>query len=257
MDLAAVLLGILVGLAGACTHPASDTNTKAETLMVFAAASTTNAVDEIRKEFTRQNNIDVQASYASSAALALQIVHGADADLFISADVKWADHLMQKGLVAEQRNLLGNRLVVVVPADFSLKIARLEDLAGAGVRHLALGDPQGVPAGKYARQALMKVGLWDQVKDKVVAAEDVRHALAHVETGAAEAGIVYSTDAAISRKVKIAVEVPPDLTDPIRYPVVLLKHGAERSEAQALYRHLGSPQAAKVFKKYGFELLTH
>ena len=150
--------------------------------------------------------------------------------MFLSADQQWADELARKNLVAKRHDLLGNRLVVVIPADSALRLTTLSDLAADNIEHLAIGDPRGVPAGKYAKQALTKLGLWQRLKGKAVSAEDVRHALVYVESGAAEAGIVYSTDAAISKKVKVACEVPLDLTEPIRYPVILLKH-AERQKA--------------------------
>jgi molybdate transport system substrate-binding protein len=224
-------------------------------ILVFAAASTTNALDELRGAFTEQTGIEVQVSYASSATLAQQIVHGAEADVFLSADEQWADELARKNLVAERHDLLGNHLVVVIPADSTLRLTKLSDLVADKIEHLAMGDPRGVPAGKYAKQALTKLGLWEQLKGKTVSAEDVRHALVYVETGAAEAGIVYSTDAAISKKVKVAIEVPLDLTEPIRYPVVLLKRAERRKAASEFYRHLRSPAAAMVFEKYGFAIL--
>jgi len=227
-----------------------------ESILVFAAASTTNALDEIRGHFTKSSGTEVQTSYAASSTLAQQIVNGADAEVFLSADAKWADHLASKCLVAQRRNLLGNRLVVVLPADSTLKVEKPEDLLGAGIEHLALGEPKSVPAGKYAKQALTRLGLWDRLQGKVVSAQDVRHALTCVETGAAEAGIVYATDAAISKKVQVAAEIPEKLTEPIRYPIVLLKHGESRAAAQAFYRHLSSPEATKVFKKYGFMILA-
>ena len=219
---------------------------------MFAAASTTNALNEIKAQFTKDTGIAVETSYAASSTLAQQIVHGAEADLFISADTKWADYLAKKDQIARQQDLLGNRLVIVVPADSKIEVKKPDDLLAAGIKHLALGETQSVPAGIYARQALTKLGLWDQIKDKVVSAEDVRQALAYVETGAAEAGIVYATDAAISKKVKVAAEIPETLTGPVRYPLVLLKHGEGSAAAQSFYRYLTSPAAAKVFQKFGF-----
>ena len=123
-------------------------------------------------------------------------------------------------------------------------------------RSLALGDTASVPAGKYARQALEKLGLWDKLKPKVVAAADVRQALVYVETGAADAGIVYATDAAMSGKVKVAADIPEKLTGSVRYPLVLLKHGEGREAAEAFYRYLASPDAATVFVKHGFVVLS-
>jgi molybdate transport system substrate-binding protein len=158
--------------------------------------------------------------------------------------------------VAERRDLLGNRLVIVVPADSRLDFQKAEDLLDAGVRHLALADYTAVPAGIYAQQALAKLGLWEQLKAKVVSGADVRQALSYVETGAAEAGLVYATDAAVSTAVRIAVEIPADLTEPIRYPIVLLKQGSGKKAAETFYQYLCSPQAAATFRKHGFSVLS-
>ena len=252
----------LLALAPACRReePASQVGATAkakETVLVFAAASTTNALNEIKAQFTKDTGVAVQTSYAASSTLVQQIVHGAEADLLLSADTKWADYLSKEGQVARQQDLLGNRLVIVVPVDSNIEVRKPEDLRAAGIEHLALGEPQSVPAGIYAKQALTKLGLWDQLQAKVVSAEDVRHALAYVETGSAEAGIVYATDAAISKKVKVVAEIPEKLTGAVRYPLVLLKHGAGREAAQAFFRYLTSPAVAKVFEKYGFTTSPH
>ena len=159
--------------------------------------------------------------------------------------------------MVRRQDLLGNRLVIVVPADSKIDVKKPADLLAAGIEHLALGEPQSVPAGMYARQALTKLGLWDQLKPKVVSAEDVRYALIYVETGSAEAGIVYATDAAISKHVKVVAEIPEKLTGPVRYPLLLLKHGQRGAAAQAFERYLTSPTAAKVFQKYGFTVLSN
>jgi molybdate transport system substrate-binding protein len=227
-----------------------------DTVVVFAAASTTNALDEIKAEFTKDSGVTIETNYAASSTLAQQILNGADAHVFISADLKWAEHLASKEQVARQRNLLGNRLVVVVPVDSQLKIARPEDLLDARVEHVALGETESVPAGRYAKQALVKLNLWDRLAAKVVAGEDVRQTLAHVETANAEAGIVYATDAAISKKVKVACEISEKLSDPIRYPVVLLKHAQDHSAAKTFYDYLGGDKAVKIFEKYGFTVLS-
>jgi molybdate transport system substrate-binding protein len=226
------------------------------TVLVFAAASTSNALDEIRAEFSKTAGVRVEASYAASSTLARQIAYGADADLFLSADTAWADHVAGKGLVAARKDLLGNRLVVVAPVDSPLKLAKAEDLLAPAVEHLALGDPEAVPAGKYAKAALTKLELWSRLKEKVVPAADVRHALGYVETGAAEAAVVYATDAAVSKRVRVAFELPATLTPPIRYPLLLLKHGQGRTAAESFYRYLSSPAALKVFQKFGFQILT-
>ncbi len=225
-------------------------------VLIFAAASTSNAISDIERRFVKTSGAQARTSFGSSAALARQIVQGADADVFLSADVHWADYLAEKGLVAGRQELLGNRLVVIVPDDSKLHVKKLEDLQAAKVEHLALGDPQSVPAGEYAKRALVKLGLWEQIKARVAAAEDVRHALAFVETGAAEAGIVYATDAAISKRVKVVAEIPESLTGRIRYPLLLLTHGRDNPAAQAFCRKLRSPAALKIFRRYGFTTLA-
>jgi molybdate transport system substrate-binding protein len=227
-----------------------------QTIQVFAAASTTNAIHEITRQFTKDTGVQVQTSFGSSAILAKQIVNGADADVFISADVGWVDYLAKQRLVVREKKLLGNRLVLIVPNDSTLKVQQPEDLLAVEIQHLALADPESVPAGKYAKQALMKLGIWEKLKPKVAAAEDVRGALTYVETGAAEAGIVYATDAAISTKVKVAAEIAKSLTGPICYPIALLKHGKDSSAAESFYRQLQLPESLKIFQKYGFTTLA-
>ncbi len=253
--LSVIAWGVAVAAAlGPAGSRAAD-DPAGQTIVVFAAASTSNAIGEIKRRFTETSGVQVQASYGSSAALAQQIVNGAGADVFLSADVSWADYLAKNGLVARRQNLLGNRLVIVLPDDSTLDVKKPEDLLAESVQHLALGNPESVPAGKYARQALKKLGLWERLRPKVAAAEDVRSALAYVESGAAEAGIVYATDAAISKKVKVAVAVPQELTGPICYPAVLLKQGVGRPAAESFYRCLRRPESLKIFQKYGFTVL--
>jgi molybdate transport system substrate-binding protein len=248
---------VLLALVGpGCLRAPAIQDEAPRPILMFAAASTTNALNEIKAQFTKETGIAVQTNYASSSTLAEQVVQGAEADLLLSADTKWADYLAKKDQVARQEDLLGNRLVIVVPADSKIDIMRPEDLLAAGIEHLALGEPQSVPAGIYAKQALTRLGLWDQLRAKVVSAEDVRQALTYVETGSAEAGIVYATDAAIGKKVKVVAEIPEDLTGPVRYPLVLLKAGEGRAAAQSFYRYLSSPAAAKVFQKYGFTVVN-
>jgi molybdate transport system substrate-binding protein len=258
----AVSLLCLAWVAGCGTRPPGGTvsakqNAKGgSVVVVFAAASATNALDEIQATFSKGKDVEVRTSCAASSTLAQQIVNGAEADVFISADVKWADYVEAKVPVAKRRNLLGNRLVIVVASDSRLEVKKAEDLLSGEVKHLALADPDVVPAGKYAKQALTKLGLWDKVKAKVASADDVRHALTYVETGAAEAGIVYATDAAISKKVKVAAEISEELSGKIRYPLVLLKHGKDTPAAESFYKFLSSPPSLKVFRKYGFTTLA-
>jgi molybdate transport system substrate-binding protein len=253
-----VVFIVLIVVAARCVTAIAQDGpaTEKKTIVLFAAASTTSAINEIKQQYAKQSGINIQTSYAASAPLAQQIANGADADIFISADTKWVDYLADKKLVAQQRDALGNRLVVIVPNDSKSDIKKPDDLIAKSIEHIAIGEPDSVPAGKYAKQALTKLELWEKLKDKMVPAQDVRQALTFVETGAAEAGIVYATDAAISKKVKVAVEIPEKLTVPIKYPIVLLAQGKEKPEAILFFSYLNSPEAIKVFKKYGFTIQT-
>jgi molybdate transport system substrate-binding protein len=226
-------------------------------VLIFAAASTADAVDEIRMEFTRRHPaVTVRTSFAASSALAQQVNAGAGADVLLSASTQWADFLEMKNLVARRLDLLGNRLVVILPVDSKLKIADAQNLAQSGIRRLALADPKAVPAGIYARGALEKLNLWKMLERRVAGAADVRQALKFVEAGAADAGIVYATDAAGNSKVRVALALPPELSDPIRYPLVLLKRAQSDAAAIAFYEFMASPAAAAVFTRYGFVVLS-
>jgi molybdate transport system substrate-binding protein len=198
-------------------HAAPD----GEAVKIFVAASTKEVVDTIAKQFQAETGTVVEVSPGPSSKLSKQIVEGGPADLFLSADQANADYLAEKDLVAQRRNLLGNRLVVVVPADSPIKIDKLEDLARDAVKQLALALEK-VPAGEYARQALKKAGVWQRVEGKIVGGEDVRATLAFVERGAS-AGIVYFTDPIGDSKVRVALEIGPDLHRPIEYLLVLIK----------------------------------
>lgn len=211
-------------------------------MLVFAAASLKNALDEVNATY----GSPVVASYAASSALARQVERGAPAQVFISADTEWMGYLAQKDLLvpSTQRNLLGNRLVWVVPGGSS------NGLPASG--RLALADPQHVPAGKYAKAALQKLGQWEALEKRVAAAENVRAALALVARGEAAFGIVYETDAKAEPKVKIAGRIAPALHPPIVYPVAALR-GAS-SGAQRYLDYLGSPRASAIFEKHGFHV---
>lgn len=249
---------IIAGCHSSQPPPQNAAPVKAEPtqeVTIFAAASTQNAIEAIAKEFERLNpDVKVRVNFASSSTLAEQLSHGGSADLFLSANRQWADFLKQKSLLAEQHELLGNQLVAIEPADATWHVGTPEDLAKEEITHIAMGDPDSVPAGIYAKQALVKLELWDKLADKVVAGSDVRQALAMVETGAAEAGIVYSTDAAISDKVKTAFPFDRELTEPIIYPLVLTKRGVKNSAARELYHFLQSSSAATVFRQSGFRV---
>ncbi|HWA41902.1 MAG TPA: molybdate ABC transporter substrate-binding protein [Hypericibacter adhaerens] len=227
--------------------------------VVFAAASLKNALDAAAKDYEAKTGHKIAISYAGSSALAKQIEQGAPADIFISADLDWMDYLAGKKLIADdtRRNLLGNTLVLVAPADssVSIKIAPGFDLAKAlGDGRLAMADPASVPAGKYGKAALEKLGVWDSVKDKVAQAENVRAALAFIAQGEAPLGIVYQTDATAEPKVKVVDTFPADTHPPIIYPVALTASSTS-PDAKAFLDYLGSEEARKAFEGQGFQVL--
>jgi len=227
--------------------------------VIFAAASLKNALDDAAKAYATKTGHKVAISYAGSSALAKQIEQGAPADMFISADLDWMDYLAGKNLIKPEtrRNLLGNRLVLVAPADSSLsiKIAPGFDLAKAlGNGRLAVADPASVPAGKYAKASLEMLGVWDSVKDKLAQAENVRAALAFIAQGEAPLGIVYQTDATAEPKVKVVDTFPADSHAPIIYPVALTASSTS-PDASAFLDFLGSEDARKIFEGQGFEVL--
>jgi molybdate transport system substrate-binding protein len=227
----------------------------AEPLHLFAAAGAIEAVERIARDFERESGAAVRLNLAASSMLAQQIRSGARADVFLSANLRWVDELEKDGLVARRRELLGNRLVAVTPKEGAVDLAAPADLARPEIERLALADPESVPAGIYAKQALEALGLWESLRPRVVAAADVRQALALVERGEVEAGIVYSTDAAIAPGARVAFAFEASLTEPIRHGLALIREAESRPEAIRLYDYLGSPQAASVFRELGFEVL--
>lgn len=232
---------------------------RAQELTVFAAASLTDAMKDIAVLWQKDGHPALRQSFGASSALARQIEQGAPANLFASADEKWMDYLVQRDLIAPatRRRLLGNDLVLIVPADQPAKVMigpgfDLLALLGATGR-IATGDPAAVPVGLYAEQSLCKLGLWDAVAPRLARTEDVRAALLLVERGEAPAGIVYSTDAAVSAGVAIAGVFPDDSHEPITYPFAVTKAG-DTPAARALMDFLAGPQARAAFLRRGFKV---
>jgi len=224
---------------------------------VSAAASLGDVLKAIDADFEKETGIKVELNLAASNALARQIEEGAPVDVFFSADLAKMDGLEKLGRIdaATREDQLSNGLVVVAPADSQLKVAAGRDLAGEVVKKLAVGDPKGVPAGIYAKEWLTKLGVWSAVEPKLIATESVRAALAAVESGNVDAGIVYKTDASISRKVKIVLEVPADEAPQITYPMALIEGAAHAEAGKKYLDHLDSPQAVRLFNHYGFVVL--
>jgi molybdate transport system substrate-binding protein len=234
------------------------TTALAEQVSVFAAASLKTALDPIAAEFEAQTGNKVQISYAGSNTLAQQIISGAPADIFISANEKWMDEVAKAGLlVANSReDLLGNTLVLIAhdPVAKPVTLAKGFDLAGLlGDEKLAMAMVDAVPAGQYGKAALESLGLWDAVAAKVAQSENVRAALALVALGEAPYGIVYATDAAAEPKVHIFASFPPDSYPPITYPAALLTTVQDAADKDFLAA-LSAPEAEAIFKGQGFSL---
>jgi molybdate transport system substrate-binding protein len=222
---------------------------------VFAAASLTDSMKEVASAYEKQSGDKVVFNFGASSTLARQIEEGAPADIFFSADEAKMDALEAKGLIGARKNRLSNTLVIVVEAENGVAISSPKDLAAPSIKRVALGDPRGVPIGVYSREYLEKLKLWDAIKPKVVATENVRAALAAVEAGNAEASIVYKTDAAISKRVKIAFEVPQEEGPKISYPMAMVKGAREPEAAKKFFVYLSLEEAGNVFKKYGFVVI--
>ena len=257
---ALTVLGVVgtAGLAGAAGAGRTAGENAPAQLLVFAAASLSEALDEVGRVFTARTGVRVNASYAASSVLAKQIEAGAPADAFFSADLAWVDYLDERGLLkrGSRRDVLGNSLVLIAPADSPLRlsIAPGFDLTAAlGEGRLATADPDSVPAGKYARAALTKLGVWQSVSDRLVRGENVRAALAYVARGEAPLGIVYQTDAQAEKRVRVVGVFPEDSHPPITYPLALTVRA--RPEAARFADFLASDTARQIFTRYGFTAL--
>ena len=252
--IAAILVVLCIALVA--RGPA---RTQERDLLVFAAASLKNALDDIDTQYQKETGRRVVVSYAASPALAKQIEAAAPADLFISADLDWMDYLAQRHLIKPDTrvNLLGNRLVLIAPAAYGRDVTigqgfPLASLLGDG--RLAMADPDSVPAGKYGKAALERLGVWASVQSRVARAENVRVALALVSRGEAPFGIVYQTDAAADPKVKIAGFFPEDTYPPIIYPAAVVASSSNPTAA-AYLQYLRSPAARPLFERQGFTVL--
>lgn len=230
---------------------------RAVEITVFAAASLLDSLEEIGKAYGTRTGDRVVFSFAASGTLARQIEAGARADVFFPADEATMDRVEAKGFVVPgtRRPRLANVLVGVAAEGAVPGLTDAKGLASAGVRRVALGDPKTVPAGTYAAEYLTKLGLWSEIEKKIVPCENVRAVLAAVESGNVDAGIVYRTDAAISKKVRIAFEVPAKDGPRIRYPVARVKESRQPEAAARFLEYLDGPEAREVFVRRGFVVL--
>ncbi|OHC75796.1 MAG: molybdate ABC transporter substrate-binding protein [Rhodospirillales bacterium RIFCSPLOWO2_12_FULL_58_28] len=252
-------MALLRASATAALIVAASAEASIAKVTIFATASTAGPVGEIIRLFNAKGSGSAVASFASSSTLAQQIVHGAPADIYLSASPQWMDYLAaQKAIEPSSRlDLLANRLVLIAPADSAMtaRIAPsfplLPALAGG---MLAMGDPDHVPAGIYGKAALISLGAWDSVSGRVAGTQDVRAALALVEHGEAAAGIVYATDALLADRVRVIADFPPSSHPPIIYPVAIIA-GRDSPEVRDFFALLKSGDAAAIFTKHGFIVL--
>ncbi len=255
---ASLLYVFVLGTAGTLSLGAAAQ--QSESITVSAAISLKDALDELGPIFQVQqhrknggNGTAVTYNYGGSGTLARQIEQGAPVDVFFSAAEKQMDELSTQHLIVAdtRRDLVGNALVLIAPAQ-STALRSFQDLTGSAVKTIALGEPNTVPAGMYARQTLEHLGLFAAVEKKVVYAKDVRAVLTYVETGNADAGMVYQTDANTSKEVRVVAVALSDSHDPILYPAAVLRDSKDKPAARAFLEFLQGPDARAVFQKYGF-----
>lgn len=261
MKLKRVLLGMLmvaaIAVLGACDAGKASGTEPAEKieLTVSAAASLTEALNELKASFESANpGVTLSFNFGASGALQQQIEQGAPADLFISAASKNMNALIDNGFVEKDQtmDLLSNTLVAVTPKDGRLSLQSVQDLLREDVAKLAVGIPESVPAGAYAKEALTEAGIWDKLQTKTVQAKDVKQVMQYVETGNVDAGFVYKTDAISSDAAAIAFEVDPGSYSPILYPIGIVKETDVLDETRKLYDYLQTEEAMDIFRKYGF-----
>ncbi|MFK4436577.1 molybdate ABC transporter substrate-binding protein [Paenibacillus sp. RC21] len=236
-----------------------DSSKKAETveLTISAAASLTDALKEIQNLYeSTHKDVKLNFNFGGSGALEKQIEQGAPSDLFLSASKKNMKSLVDQQLIEsdKQKTWLTNELVTVIPADGTMNIASVTDLTKEVVKKVAIGIPESVPAGKYAQEALTNTKLWDVLQSRLVQAKDVRQVLQYVETGNADVGFVYKTDALTSQKAKIAFEMDPKTYSSVEYPIGIVKASKHTQEAEDFYAYLQSQESLNIMAKYGFTI---
>lgn len=248
------LLALSALLAGVLATPRAAVAAEPVEIQVYAAASLRNVLEEMAPAVERATGTRLVFNLGASNDLARQIVAANKADVFFSADEGWMDRVAEAGLIdsASRRSPLSNRLAVVVSLESALAIASAADLAAPTIRRLALANPESVPAGKYAKAWLESKGLWAAISERVIPAQDVRGALAAVESGAVDAGIVYRTDAAVSKKVRVVYVVPEGEGPAISYAISALAERPNLAAARAVVAWLCSESAAPFFERSGF-----
>lgn len=251
-----VVLGVMiltVLLLTSCTKATEES--KNTQLTILAAASLTDVMEELAKQYKLvEPDVSLTFSYGSSGTLQTQIEEGAPADIFLSAATKQMDALETKGLLNDQTriDLLWNELVLIIPMDSKQRISSFDDVANSKVKNIALGEPDGVPAGHYAEEVFDSLGILEDIKEKANYGSDVKQVLTWVETKEVDCGVVYVTDAYSNKKVTIVCQAPEHTHSDIIYPAAVLKKSNYTEDAKAFLEYLSSEEAKKIFKEYGF-----
>ncbi len=252
------LIGCIVFAGVGCGTDQEQSKTAAEpvSLTISFAASLQDAAKELKDIYTDENpDVAITCNFASSGTLQKQIEEGAPVDMFFSAGQKQMNALSDKELIIEdtRKDLIGNDIVLIAGKDSSL--TGFDELTGDKVGKMSIGEPESVPAGKYAQETLISMELWDTLQPKMVLAKDVRQVLTYVETGNVDAGLVYSSDAIVGENIKVVTAAPEDSHSPIIYPLAIIKSTQHQVETEAFIDFLSSPEASQVFNKYGFKTL--
>ena len=260
--LALAAVTMLAAGCGAQQETSSGTSSAAKDnapkeIHVAAAASLTDVMKEIAAGYEKEHpDVRIVFNFGSSGALQQSIENGGGADLFFSAAQKQMDALAKEGLLADgtRKDLLVNEVVLIVPKDSDKKITDFSQLTGADIQHIALGEPKGVPVGQYSEEVFTKMGILDQVKAKAVYGSDVRQVLSWVESGDADCGVVYATDAAVSGEVRVVAKAPADTHKPIIYPAAVLKDSKQLDQAKDFLAYVSGDASRALFTKFGFEV---
>ncbi len=249
---------VLALLTGCGANSQSGNQPQPKEIYISAAASLKSALTQLANTYEQQHkDVKLRFNYGASGDLAQQIQQGAPVDLFISAGKAEMDRLEQKNLLqtGTRLDLLSNELVLIVGKDNN-SVSSVQDLTKAGIIKVAIGSPQSVPAGKYAQESLTSLNLWNPLQSKLVYGKDVTQVLTYVETGNADAGLVYGSDAKLSKQVKVAYSIPDSAHKPIVYPAAVIAASQQKSAAGDFLKYLQSSEAQAVFTGYGFKTLS-
>lgn len=248
-------LFLIIGCTDGKMAGTSKTEAEKVEVLISAAASLTEALTEVKSLYEEKNEgVTLTFHFGSSGKLATQIGQGAPSDVFLSASKKDMDSMQEQGLIVEDSrvDLAGNALVLITNADSTLDVTSFEDIDSSKIKHIAVGEPESVPVGRYTKEVFEYLGLWKPLKNRIVLSSDVRQVLTHVEMGNADLGMVYASDAFISDKVKVLSEANPDWHTPIVYPGAVLTDSKHQDASQAFLTYLTNAAAKEIMQKYGF-----